>query len=1198
MAFEKVDPKVDFPALERVILAFWDEIGAFERRRSLNEGKPPWSFLDGPITANNPMGVHHAWGRTYKDVFCRYFAATGHELRYQNGFDCQGLWVEIEVEKDHGFRTKTDIEQYGLDRFTEECKNRVRKYAAIQTEQSKRLGYWMDWTDSYFTMTEENNYAIWAFLKKCHELGYLYKGTDVMPWSGRAGCAYSHMEIAEGRKLVAHTSVFVRFPLRGRENEYLLIWTTTPWTLTSNTGAAVSSGLDYVKLRAQKDGALYYVAAENLNYQRLESEYKEGFGAQPWPKDVPKLKTIHQIFQEHGGYTIEGTVSGSEMVGWAYDGPFDDLPAQQHPGGFAQPMELIPAEQRDWPSGAEGHRVFDPGKDPKGQPFVVAGEGTGIVHSAPGCGDVDHAWGVEHRLVGIAPLDEEGRFIEGFGKFTGLRASERETARAIIEDLRERGFLLATEEYPHVYPHCWRTGDELLFRLVDEWYISMDWRDEIKEIAKQVTWLPPAMRGKERELDWLTTMRDWMISKKRYWGLALPIWECQDCGTFEVMGSREELRERAAEGWDQFEGHTPHRPYVDAIKLKCSKCGKLISRVPDVGSPWLDAGIVAYSTVRYYRDRAYWEKWIPADMITECFPGQFRNWFYAILAMSTMMELPADYRTRLEVAKVPGGPEASSKPEPSGAKASGPRASGTQAEGDAFAYRKQMRPPFKTLLGHALVLDEHRQAMHKSDGTAIWFEEAAEQLGVDTMRWMYCAQSPLADLPFGLRHPEEPITVEGADGARIDHTVEGEQFCRVSSTPADEIRRRVLLTLWNTYAFFCNYARLDNFDPAAPAVPLEQRQDIDRWILSDLQLVIQNAREHFEKYDLPPICHRIEKFLDDLSAWYVRRNRRRFWRGVSAGDVDKLAAYQTLYEVLTKLVEVTAPIIPFLCEHIYQNLVARQLPGAPQSVHHYDYPVVDESRIDAELSARMAALLRVVSLARSVRTLAKLKVRQPLAELIVVPADEVERAAVESFTEHVLEELNVKTVTVRAEADDLITITVSPNMKVLGPKYGRNAAAVRAAITQLDGRVVEAALARGDAVSIQLAGSTVQLEPEDLSVTRSYGEDWAGAADGKTVVLLDKRLTPALLNEGLARDLIRNVQNLRKEADLNIEDRIRLSLVTDSEVLRAAIDQCGAYIAKETLAVEIVSTPLDGVRAQVDLKLSGEPVNISLTKAE
>lgn len=1154
MAFTKVNPNVDFPALEREVLALWEKTQAFEKLREFNRGKPRWSFLDGPITANNPMGVHHAWGRTYKDVFGRYFAATGHELRYQNGFDCQGLWVEVEVERQLGISTKRDIERLGLEKFTQACKDRVHKYAAVQAEQSKRLGYWMDWNNSYFTMSDENNYTIWSFLKKCHELGHVYKGTDVMPWSGRAGCAYSHMEIAEGRKVVAHTAVFVRFPIRGRENEYLLVWTTTPWTLTSNTGCAVNGDLEYVKLQAKKDGAIYYFAKENLNYKRLEKEFKEGFGLGPWPKDVPKLKTLHQMFNEQGGYEILDTITGSDMVGWTYDGPFDDLPAQQHRGGFAEPMDLIPADQRDWPSGKEGHRVFDPGKTSKGEAYVVAGEGTGIVHSAPGCGDVDHAWGVQHRLVAIAPLDEGSYFIDGFGKFSGMRASDEETVEAILGDMRDKGVLFAAERYPHIYPHCWRTGDELVFRLVDEWYISMDWRDEIKKVAEKVNWLPAAMYGRERELDWLTTMKDWMISKKRYWGLALPIWECPECGHFDVIGSKEELRERAVSGWEEFDGHSPHRPYVDAVKIRCEKCGcDNASRIPDVGNPWLDAGIVAYSTTHYNTDREYWDKWIPADLITECFPGQFRHWFYSILAMSTMMELGKD----------------------------------------------SPRIPFKTVLGHALVMNEERKPMHKSDGTAIWFEEAAEQIGVDVMRWMYCQQPPTVDLAFGTRHPDETATIECSDGTVIDKTVDGLPLCRVTSGPADETRRRVLIPLWNTYRFFCDYARLDEFDPAAPQVPFDQRQDIDRWILSDLQLLIDDVRRHFETYELPPVTHRIERFLDNLSTWYVRRNRRRFWRGAAEGDTDKLAAYQTLYEVLTKLVEVAAPIIPFVTEQMYQNLVADQIPQAPRSVHHAPYPTKDEGRVDQALSEQMAALLRIVSLARSARKDSKLKVRQPLAALRVVPADDIERAAVERFGDHLLEELNVKSVAVLDSAQDIVRVTADANMKSLGPKFGKHAAAARSAIEQLDGTMVEAAWDRGESVTIALEGNITTVDKEDVVLTKSYGDDWAGAADGKTVTLIDKRLTPELKNEGLARDIVRNVQNLRKKVGLDIEDRIRLSLVTGSAALTSAVDQCREYIAGETLAVDIVAEPLDNTLQETAVNIDGpdHAVNIGLSKA-
>ncbi|MEK6675610.1 MAG: class I tRNA ligase family protein [Planctomycetota bacterium] len=1152
MPFEKVDTSVDFPAMERQTLAFWDQAQIFEKLREINRGKPKWSFLDGPITANNPMGVHHAWGRTYKDVFQRYYAANRRELRYQNGFDCQGLWVEVEVEKELGLSTKRDIENYGLEKFTDACKARVRKYASIQAEQSKRLGYWMDWDNSYFTMSDENNYTIWSFLKKCHKLGFLYKGTDVMPWSGRAGSAYSHMEIAEGRRLVTHTSVFVRFPIRGRSNEFLLIWTTTPWTLTSNTGAAVNSELNYVKLRAKKDGALYYLAEANLNFQRLAKEYKEGFGNSPWPKDVPKLRTLHQIFQEQGGYTSEGTIPGKQLVGWTYDGPFDELPAQQRRGGYAQPLDLIPQDERDWPSGKEGHRVFDPGRDGKGITYVVAGEGTGIVHSAPGSGDVDHLWGRQQKLVAIAPLDETGCFIEGFGKFTGKRAIDKETVEMLLADLREKKLLLAAEQYPHIYPHCWRTGDELVFRLVDEWFISMAWREDIKTMARRVEWLPPAMRGLERELDWLTTMKDWMISKKRYWGLALPIWECRRCGHFEVMGGYEELKSKTVSGWEEFEGHTPHRPHIDAIKIRCEKCGNSeVSRVPDVGNPWLDAGIVAYSTTHYNTNRDYWEQWIPADLITENFQGQFRNWFYSILAMSTMMELGS--------------------PNP--------------------------RPPFKNLLGHALVLDENRRAMHKSDGTAIWFEEAAEQIGVDTMRWMYCAQSPTVDLPFGLRHPEDEITIDGADGLKMTQNVDGQPLCRVSSTPADETRRKVLLPLWNTYAFFCNYARLDGFDPNVVALPLEQRQVIDRWILSDLQLVILAAKEHFEKHELAPICHRIGRFIDDLSQWYVRRNRRRFWRGVSEGDTDKQAAYQTLYEVLTTLTEVMAPIVPFVSEAMYQNLVAKQRNGVAESVHLCEFPQADERKIDHELSEKMQLLLRVVSMARSIRTTTKLKIRQPLAAMIVASGNELARKAVEEMQAHVLEELNVKRIDIRTSVADMCTVTLKGNMALLGPKYGGKAGAVSKVLAAGDGPAVSAAVAGGRQVEIDFEGQRLSLEPAEIVVTKSYSEGWAAMEEGDTVVLLDTRMTPDLKSEGLARDIIRNVQNLRKDANLEMEDRIHLSLVTSSTPLSLAAEQFAEYIQRETLATRITKEKSGSAHATASVRIEGETLDIALSKA-
>ncbi|HTY08536.1 MAG TPA: class I tRNA ligase family protein, partial [Candidatus Edwardsbacteria bacterium] len=655
--YKDVPQNLDFPELERRILTFWAEHKIFEQLVARNRGSAQrFRYVDGPITANNPMGVHHAWGRTYKDLWHRYKAMQGYDARYQNGFDCQGLWVEVEVEKELGFTSKRDIETYGIDKFVEQCKARVDKYSKVQTAQSVRLGYWMDWDNSYFTMAPDNNYAIWHFLKKCHEQGWIYKGRDVMPWCTRCGIALSDMEIAtEGYREMTHKSVYLQLPIAGRQHEYLLVWTTTPWTLTSNTAVAVHPGFTYLKVA--QDGKTYYVA-----------------------------KNRKEILKK--GYDVTAELPGRELVGLQYQGPFDALPAQQ---GIV-------------------HRTVAWSE-------VTEADGTGMVHIAPGCGKEDFALSKQERLAVVAPLDEAGVYGEGFGWLTGRNVND--VADAVIDDLKTRGLLYYAHKHTHRYPECWRCHSELVFRLVDEWFIGMDaLRPRIMASAKQARWVPEW--GLDRELDWLKNMGDWCISKKRYWGLALPIFECS-CGAFDVVGGYEDLKARAVSGWESFDGHSPHRPWVDQVKIKCEKCGKEMSRIPDVGNPWLDAGIVMYSTLLppqqcftpdkeksgayrydparvYPADRGYWQQWFPADFLTESLQGQFRNWFYAILTMSTVLE---------------------------------------------------GRTPFQCLLGHAQVKDEQGEDMHKSKGNAIWFDEAAEQIGADLMRWIFCTQNPVQNLNFG-----------------------------------------------------------------------------------------------------------------------------------------------------------------------------------------------------------------------------------------------------------------------------------------------------------------------------------------------------------------------------------------------------------------------------------------------------------------
>ncbi len=1167
--FEKV-ADAEFIRGEHSVLRFWAEHCIFDKLREQNQDGQPWSFLDGPITANNPMGVHHAWGRTFKDAYQRYYAMNGRQLRYQNGFDCQGLWVEVEVEKELGQATRKAILDYGIDRFVNACKQRVLNFAARQTEQSVRLGYWMDWDDpetlrklaenigtgkevtvttpggqqvteradwiverlgnpewggSYFTFSTENNETIWTFLKKCFDRQKIYRGHDVMPWSGRSGSAYSQMEVADGRRLTTHKSCFARFPLTERDNEFLLVWTTTPWTLTSNVAAAVNPELDYVKLQAKKDGAVYYFAAENLEFQRLEKEFKENFGRPEWkwPKDVPKLKTIAQIFKEQGGFENLGTVKGAEMVGWKYAGPFDELPAQQQPGGVPKEESLKEL------SGVSCHQVIDGGRDSRGNPHVVAGEGTGIVHIAPGCGDVDHQLGQERGLVGIAPLAEDGTFIEGFGPFTGKEAIDRNTAEMVFDSLKEKGHLVYVETYPHIYPHCWRTGDELVFRLVDEWFINMDWREEIKEVTREIDWLPESVDGQERELEWLTNMRDWMISKKRFWGLALPIWVDEETGDFEVIGSLAELKDRAVEGWDEFEGHSPHRPWIDKVKIKNEKTGNSMTRIPDVGNPWLDAGITPFSTMHYNTDHDAWQTWYPADFVTECFPGQFRNWFYSLLALATMMrydetEDPVEKR------------------------------------------------PFKTLLGHRLVMDEDGNAMHKSDGTAIWFEEAAEQLGVDTIRWMYLAQNPAVDLRFGRRHPDERVTLQTPEG-EISETAEGLEICLVTSKPSDAIRRQILIPLWNSYTFFVNYAALDEFDPNQPVVPVSERPEIDRWVLSNLQSLVDKVRTAFDACKIDEACTEIAAFIDDLSNWYIRRNRRRFWRSKDASDTDKLAAYQTLHEVLVALTKLQAPMIPFLAERMYQNLVfGRDISDAvatadgdqPLSVHLCPYPTVDETLSDPELNDRMATAQNVVRLGHKLREEANQRVRQPLAELRYVCSN-VEAHHISALADVISDELNIEQLTRAEDLDDLVSYSFKPNLKTLGPKYGKLLGLLRQKLPEMEASIL-APLRRGENVTIDIDGKTIELTPGDVLITTEQASDWASGDDQNLQIALSTQLTPELVRKGMSRDFVRQVQQLRKEAGLEIQDRITVFYISDSDDVQQVVEEYGDYIRNETLA--------------------------------
>ena len=1100
MSIKKVDAKIDFVAEEHKVLEFWEKNNIFEKRRDLNTGKPRWSFIDGPITANNPMGVHHAWGRTLKDIYNRYKAMSGHELRYQNGFDCQGLWVEVEVEKELGFQSKRDVEKYGIEKFVNLCKERVKKYSKVQTDQSIRLGYWMDWDNSYYTMSDENNYTIWSFLKKLFDQGKIYRGIDVVPWSGRSGTSYSQMEIIEGRKLVSHQSVFIRFQLKDRENEYLLIWTTTPWTLTSNVVVGVNIDLDYVKLRAV-DGSIYYIAQENLEFQRLEKQYNE---KKQWIDGVPKLKTIAQIFKERGGYEIVETIKGADMVGWQYIGPYDDLDAQKVPGGH--PFTNDELKQKNVTS-VDQHQVINPGKDNVGNDIVVAGEGTGIVHMAPGCGDIDHQIGKIHNLVNLAPLDDEAKFIKKFDWLEGKNATDIATTKAIITDLKKRGLLVYVEDYPHIYPHCWRSGDELVFRLVEEWYINMDWRGKIKNIVDDIEWIPTW--GREREHEWLDNMSDWMISKKRFWGLALPIWTFDD-GSFHVVGSKDELKQLSVEGWNEYDGQSPHRPWIDKVKIRHPETGLVGTRVLDVGNPWLDAGIVPFSTLGYLTDNDYWKRWFPGDFVTECFPGQFRHWFYSLLAMSALLEEKA---------------------------------------------------PFKTLLGHALVKDETGRDMHKSWGNAIWFDEAAEKMGVDVMRWMYARQNLENNLLFGYR-------------------------------TADDVRKK-LITFWNVYSFFATYAAVDNFDPETDGNLEEDFLTIlDKWILAKMHLLIRDGRKAMDQYNVFIFMKLFELFLDDVSNWYVRRNRRRFWK--SEDDSDKKAAYATLYHVLVNTIKCLSPILPFTTETVYQNLVKHMHSDTCESVHLTDFPDENEKWINDDLIKKVDTLKKLVELGRSARSDSNQKIRQPLAKVLFALEDDDLANFIIENQGIILDELNVKGIERITNADELITYKIRPNLKTLGQRYGSGLSIIRAALESSAEDKWINEFQRFGQIKIGTQDGEFILEKDDIFIDTIADEGFSAASGNGLTVGLSLELTRELVQEGIVRDMVRQVQNLRRDANLAVEDRIRVFWDLDGGIA-SALGKFRIYFCSETLTKSIGRKFKEGDHHGI-IEIQGEQIKIGIEK--
>jgi isoleucyl-tRNA synthetase len=1000
--FQPLPTVPDHAGLEEEVLAWWEDQGIFAKLRERNRGGPTFSFFDGPVTANKTLAVHTAWGRTLKDVFQRYKGLRGFDQRYQNGFDCQGLWIEVGVEHELGLNSKPEIEKYGLENFARKCRDAVVWSSQEITRGSKRLGQWMDWGNDYFTFSDTNIEYVWRMLKKVHDDGALYMGHRSTEWCPRCGTSLSQHELTQSGVYQerADPSLWVRFPLLDRHGEFLVIWTTTPWTLPANVAAAVNPDAEYGR---RSNGE--WVAVARYPDEKLEE-----------------------------------TVRGTEMVGWRYGGPFDDL----GPG-----------------SGVE-HRVV-------AWEDVTLEDGTGIVHIAPGCGGEDFELGKREGLPVLTPVDEAGKFYDDYGWLHGL--STVESADQIIGNLGERGLLVEAGLYEHRYPHCWRCDTPLIFRLADDWFISVtDLRQPLLDANATVEWTPEYM-GKRMD-DWLNNMGDWNISRRRYYGLPLPFYPCA-CGHLNVIGSKAELEARAVSGLEQLE--ELRRPWIDRVPVTCAQCGEPVERVKEVGDVWLDAGIVPFSTLGWQNDtwidegfgtgaarglttaplpdHAYWEKWFPADWVSEM-REQIRLWFYSQLFMSVVLT---------------------------------------------------GRAPFKRVLGYEKMLDETGREMHGSWGNTITAEDAFARMGADVMRWQYCAQPPDRNLLFGFG-------------------------------PAEEIRRE-LLTFWNSVSFFVSYANIDEFRPSWSALdPSGDLQPLDRWLIERTHAFVTDATAAYERFRSDDVVALYQAYADDLSNWYIRRSRPRFWDG-------EAAALGTLWYALVQTLRVLAPVMPFLTEHLWRNLVQ----DGPESVHLAGWPEVAEP--DRGLLDAMSDVRRVVTLAHQARSAAGLKLRQPLRRLVVEGA-----SGAQGHASEIADEVRVKDVVFgKVDAE----LRVKPNLPVLGPRLGKKLRAVQQALQAGEFEELEGGRFRA-------AGH--ELEPNEVLVERGGREGWSVAAAEGVTVALDTSLDDALLLEGRGYDLIRLVNTMRKEQGLELTDRI---VLTVPEAYSALVERHGAWIKDEVLAVDI-----------------------------
>jgi isoleucyl-tRNA synthetase len=1059
--FEPVDPKQSFPALELRMLARWREEQVFERSLANREGSEVWSFYEGPPTANGRPGSHHVLARVFKDVYPRYKTMRGYRVPRKAGWDCHGLPVELEVEKQLGISSKQEIEQLGIAEFNRRCRESVFEYVEDWNKLTERIGFWIDLDDPYVTLEDDYIESVWWSLRKIWDDGRLYEGHKVVPYCPRCGTALSSHEVALGYEEVQDPSVYVRFPLLGEDGsesgESLLVWTTTPWTLPGNVAAAVAPGVTYVRATT---GDETVVLAEALVGRVLGEEAE-----------------------------IIDRFPGSDLVGRAYRGPLFSL-ADEGPDPQAA-FEVL------------------------GGDFVTTDDGTGIVHLAPAFGEDDYtaaaAAGIfdptQHRTL-YNPVGLDGRFTSQVVGFEGKLVKDPEVTRELIGHLDSRGLLFRDEVYEHAYPHCWRCGTPLLYYAKSSWYIATSQvRDRLLANNDEIGWYPEHVKH-GRFGKWLENNVDWALSRDRYWGTPLPIWECggEDCDGRFCAGSVAELRERA-------KGEVPedlHRPFIDEVVLECDGCGGEMRRVESVIDTWYDSGAMPFAQFHYpFEGKEEFAERFPADYICEA-QDQTRGWFYTLLAESTLLF-------------------------------------------DTTSYRNCV------CLG--LILDPEGQKMSKSRGNVVDPWDVLETHGADAFRWYYLtAQQPWAGYRFSVETVGESV-------------------------------RQFLLTLWNTYSFWVLYANAENLGPAdfrgsfrTDSDRKEPRNlnDLDRWALSRLQATVATVRERMDDYDCTAAGRAIADYVEELSNWYVRLSRRRFWEG------DR-AAFATLHHCLLETVAMLAPFTPFLADEVHRNLAGG---GDADSIHLRDFPEADPALSDPALEEAMEAVRLTVELGRAARAQAKAKVRQPLRRAVIV-ANEAERAAIEARADLVTAELNVKELDFVTDTSELVSYTAKPNYRALGPRFGKRMPQVAAAVAALDAAHVAAVLAEGGEIGIAIDGTDHSLGPDDVTLALQPLEGYEVEAEAGHAVALQLELDDELRREGLAREIVHAVQIARKDAGLEITDRIDLSLAGDPDLLAAA-QAHQDYLAGEVLATSVnYDQAVNGTTASID----GRDLNISVSRA-